>query len=122
MILQNRVGMFFCVKGKLLLYTCTFDEAVPYGDFLNYPLSHDAIWSKYHQKENCVDFDYWPRGRLIYNRTENRFLLYYDTCAELQARELMKMFDDANVSLERDEHYQCHGCNPAYANIGSNLA
>ena len=119
MSLQKSVGIFFFVKNKLLLYTCSFDKAVSYGDFLNYPLSHDVIWSKCYQKEFGVDFDYWPRGRIIYKCTEERFLLYYDACVELQARELMKRFDNVNVSLLCDEHYQCHSCNPTYVNIAS---
>lgn len=113
----NRVGIFFCVEGKLLLHSCSLEDAAPYGDFLNYPMSHDEVWARNYQHRFKVDFDYWPRGRVIYNRAENKYLLYYDQCMEAQARALAKCFGDVSVELQRDEHYQCHGCNPNYSYI-----
>ena len=38
------VGIFFVVKGNLLLHNCSLDKAEKYGDFLNYPKSHMEIW------------------------------------------------------------------------------
>jgi len=121
MNIQRSVGIFFCVNGKTLLHTCSLDDASHYGDFLNYPLSHDAVWSKYYQGTYGVDFDYWPRGRIIYNIAEEKFILYYDACAEKEAVELKKQYGDAHIDIEKDEHYQCHKCNSDYADISANL-
>ena len=71
------VGIFFFADGNLLLHTCPFSDALPYGDFLNYPLSHDDVWIKRYQAQYKVDFDYWPRGRIIYNTKENAYTVFY---------------------------------------------
>lgn len=76
--IDNQVGLFFIVQNDLLLHSCMLDEGESYGDFLNYPLSHDKVWQEYYQKKYHVDFDYYPRGRIIYNKREQRYVLYYD--------------------------------------------
>ena len=113
--LAGKVGLFFWVNGKLLLHACTLMEAQPYGSFLNYPYSHDAIWRKHYQQTCYVDFDYWPRGRIIYNPATQTYSLLYDICMMDVAREMAKAFGHAKVLMMRDEHYQCHECNMFYA-------
>ena len=66
------VGIFFVVKGNLLLHNCSLDNAEKYGDFLNYPKSHMEIWDEYYYSKYKVDFDYYPRGRIIYNEQEQK--------------------------------------------------
>lgn len=84
--LNNHVGLFFVVRSDLLLHSCTLNEAEPYGDFLNYALSHDKVWREHYQIKYCVDFDYFPRGRIIYNKEKQLYLLYYDGCIEKEAK------------------------------------
>lgn len=83
------VNIFFVIKGKLIKHECENEIAQKYGDFLNYPYSHMQIWDKHHYKKYHVDFDYFPRGRVIYNIKEN-----YKICT--------------------DYHYKCHNCNKNY--------
>lgn len=113
--LEGRVGLFFLAEGNLLLHTCALEEAAAYGDFLNYPLSHDAVWLKHYQKKYEVDFDCYPRGRIIYHAVKKEYLLYYDRCMAEKANEMAECFGESTVLLVQDEHYQCHGCNPDYA-------
>ena len=113
--LAGKVGLFFMADGKLLLHTCTLEEAQPYGDFLNYPHSHDDIWYKQYQHTYHVDFDYWPRGRIIYNTETQTYSLFYDGCMMDTAKEMAKAFGGEKVLMMRDEHYQCHRCNDKYA-------
>ena len=49
------------------MHKCENGEAEKYGDFLNYPKSHMEIWDKYYYSKYHVDFDYFPRGRVVYN-------------------------------------------------------
>lgn len=90
-LLTGQVGIFFFADDGLLLHTRPLSGAHPYGDFLNYPFSHDAIWEHHHRAKYGVDFDYYPRGRVIYNRVASCYILYYDACigkevAEFAAR------------------------------------
>ena len=113
--LKGKVGLFFLADGKLLLHTCPLADAQPYSDFLNYPYSHDAIWRKHYQHTYHVDFDYWPRGRIIYCTATRTYSLFYDVCMVDAAKEMVKAFGDEKVQMMRDEHYQCHTCNDDYA-------
>jgi hypothetical protein len=112
--LINQVGLFFIVYNDLFLHSCEFVESEPYGDFLNYPLSHDEIWRENYQKKYHVDFDYYPRGRIVYNISEQRYILYYDGCIENEAKKLQNLFSDNACQISRDEHYQCHKCCEGY--------
>ena len=108
------VGLFFVVNNKLLLHSCTLEEAEKYGDFLNYPESHMQIWDKYYYNKYKVDFDYFPRGRIIYNIKENIYYIYYDKCLEDSIREMNLIKENKNVKYLKDIHYKCSNCNKNY--------
>lgn len=112
--LDGQIGLFFVAKDKLLLHTCLLDEGEPYGDFINYPDSHDAVWQREYHRKYCVDFDYFPRGRMIYNRMTGVYLLYHDPCAAAEAEALRGRYPDGKCVVAFDEHYQCHRCNSGY--------
>ena len=112
--LNNQVGLFFIVRGELLLHSCKLEDAEPYGAFLNYSHSHDKIWREHYQRKYGVDFDFFPRGRIIYNKTKLQFTLYYDGCIEAEAKELQRLFSESTCIISQDEHYQCQKCCDGY--------
>lgn len=107
-------ALFFHVNGKLLFHGCSLDAAEPYGEFLNYPHSHDKIWRKYYAPKYNVDFDYYPRGRVVYRKTDDTYLIYYDKCMEPFICSITAKYAGCRVELDYDEHYQCHNCNEDY--------
>ena len=112
--MDGRVGLFFVVEGRIILYDCPLDHATRYGDFLNYPFSHDAVWRRLQHARYGVDFDYYPRGRIVYSVPDERYTVYYDRCCQLAARMIVRSFPAGSADSAPDEHYQCHGCNPQY--------
>lgn len=114
---RNRVCLFFYVYGKFLIHGCSLKEAENYGDFLIYPDSHFEVWEKYYEEHYGVDFDFFPRGRVAYCKSEKKFWLYYDTCIGEDIQLLIDAYYDAAVSLVYDEHYQCQNCNQHYSYI-----
>lgn len=112
------IGLFFHVKGKLLAYKVILEKAEIYGDFLTCPVSHDAVWRKRIRNKIPVDFDYFPRGRVVYNTREKRYVIYIDKCLDTPERiaEIVDAFGLANCEckIEFDVHYQCHLCNKGY--------
>lgn len=108
------VGLFFVVNNKLLLHSCSLEKAEKYGDFLNFPESHMQIWDKFYYNKYKVDFDYFPRGRIIYNIKENTYYIYYDKCLENSIREMNLIKQNENVKYLRDIHYKCSKCNKNY--------
>jgi len=112
--LAGHVGLFFVVKGRLLLHICPMDRAERYGDFWIYPRSHDLVWERTYRPTYGVDFDYFPRGRFAFDSARGAYRLYHDRCIRREAEELARRFPGHPVELSLDEHYQCHACNSDY--------
>ncbi len=108
------VGIFFVVNNQLLLHKCSLEEAEKYGDFLNYPQSHMEIWDQYYYKKFKVDFDYFPRGRIIYNINEKTYYIYIDKCLVNDIKNLGIIPQNEKVKILNDFHYKCHKCNKNY--------
>ena len=108
-------ALFFCVDGELLFHGCSMEEAEEYGIFLNYPHSHYDIWNDNYEQKYNVDFDYYPRGRIIYRKTDDTFLIYYDKCMEAYLGKIAEKFKNKRYELNLDEHSQCHICNKEYS-------
>lgn len=113
------VGLFFYVNNDFIFSGCCLKEAQSYGDFMIYPESHYDIWDKIkaEDKENRikgVDYDYYPRGRVVYRKSDDTFIIYYDKCVMKELDRLSKEYEGYNVKYELDEHYCCHKCNPDY--------
>ena len=70
---NEKIGpaLFFFAEGGLLFHSCSIDGAEEYGNFKNYPHSHNHIWQKHYAKSYGVDFDYFPRGRVIYRKSDD---------------------------------------------------
>ena len=112
--LDGWVGIFFAAKDELLLHTCPVEEGEPYGDFVNFPESHDTVWQREYARKYGVDFDYFPRGRIIYNKNADTYKLFYDSCARLEANDLLSRYQQGQCEVYLDEHYQCYKCNKEY--------
>ena len=108
-------ALFFFVNGDLILHSCSVAEGEDYGDFVNYPHSHFEIWEQNYQTKFNVDFDYFPRGRVVYRKSDDIYLIYYDKCMEPFMEQIIRKYEGVKFSLGYDEHYQCHNCNDDYA-------
>ena len=107
------VSLFFVVNGKFLIHCCKKEDGEKYGDFINYPQSHMEIWDKYYYKKYHVDFDYFPRGRVVYNIKENKYYVYHDKCIK-DLSNIVGTEDKEKIEIREDFHYQCHKCNKNY--------
>lgn len=114
---MDTVGIFFYAKDRLIFHKCMLKDAEEYGDFLIYPYSHDEIWEKHYKKIYNVDFDYYPRGRIVYNTAEKSFWIYKDKCIAsliLLSTIINNLGGINKGELKTDEHYVCHKCNEEY--------
>lgn len=107
------VSLFFVVNGKFLIHCCKKENGEKYGDFINYPQSHMEIWDKYYYKKYHVDFDYFPRGRVVYNIKENKYYVYHDKCIK-DLSNIVGTEDKEKIEIREDFHYQCYKCNKNY--------
>lgn len=113
-MLQNQVCLFFYVNGRFLIHGCTLDEAEEYGDFLIYPGGHFDIWDKEYANRYHVDYDYFPRGRVAYNRVKQEFQILFDRCIADKMPQFAEERYTTAYTLGLDAHYRCHRCNRGY--------
>ena len=107
-------ALFFCVDGEFLFHGCSLEEAEHYGIFLNFPHSHYGVWNKNYENKYGVEFDYYPRGRVVYRSSDDTYLIYYDKCMEPYIDLLIDKYAGKKIETDYDEHYQCHMCNKNY--------
>lgn len=107
------VNLFFLVNNEFLIHKCNNEDAEKYGDFLNYPESHFEVWEKNYASKYHVDFDYFPRGRVVYNIQEKCYYIYHDKCIK-DLTEIIKDYENENYKICLDFHYQCKKCNKDY--------
>lgn len=107
------VNIFFKVNNEFFIHKCENEQADKYGDFLNYPKSHMEIWNEFYYGKYNVDFDFFPRGRVVYNVKENCYYIYHDKCITVLT-EILKDYENEKYKMCTDYHYQCHKCNQDY--------
>ena len=112
--MAGKVGLFFYVEGRFLFHSCPFEQADHYADFIGHPQSHDEIWTKNYMKEYGVDFDFYPRGRVVYRKSDDTYLIFCEKCIENKMSKVVKALGAERYELLLDEHYKCHLCNEDY--------
>jgi hypothetical protein len=115
------VGIFWLVSGKLLIDSTPLSQAEPYGDHLTHPRGHAEVWGRY-QRTGVVpidmEYEEYPRGRVIYNTKTQRFTLLADKCI-LRDKSMVSTIMSAmnlpgkNTDKATDSHYRCSACPPA---------
>jgi hypothetical protein len=75
----------------LLIDSTSLAEAEPYGDFLTHPRGHYEMWELWKEQgapisiEKSIaqaitgyEYEYFPRGRIVYNIKTSKFIIYAD--------------------------------------------
>jgi hypothetical protein len=119
------VGIFWVVQTTagethLLAADCPLDQAEPYGDCLTYGTGRYETWAHW-RRDKTVDpalralvrsheFEDWPRGRIVFDRSRDLFILYADrklltpaTIARIATRFHLPA---DRTEVQNDFHYQ----------------
>ena len=87
------LGIFWLVQtsngeAKLLAAGCPLDEAEAYGDCLTYSPGHYKTWAQWRRDRTldpalralvrAYEYEDWPRGRIVFDRSRDLFILYAD--------------------------------------------
>ena len=115
---EPHVGIFWLFNGKLIIDTTPLSKAEAYGDHLGHAASHVDYWAELQRKGLVppeVEYEEPPRGRVGYDKREERFWLRADRCIlkkkALVSRILRVMnLPSSNTQTEKDDHYQCEVC------------
>jgi hypothetical protein len=87
------VGIFWFVQTpegetRLLAVGCSIDQAEPYGNCLTYGPDHYETWAQWRRGTRIdpvlraivrsYEYEDWPRGRIVFDRSRDLFILYAD--------------------------------------------
>lgn len=121
---EPHVGIFWIVGtpagSQLLTASCTLSEAEPYGDCLTFGPGHYHVWQNWRRSRDLEavaravvrDYEYeeWPRGRVVFDRANERFVLYSDKklMGAVTISRICERFQlpADRVVVEGDTHYQ----------------
>lgn len=118
------IGIFWMIStadgARLLAASCSLDKAETYGDCLTYGPGHYEIWRGWRQSPEldataravvrAHEYEDWPRGRIVFDRVTDRFILYADRKLMPPAtiekiRQYFQLPAD-RTTVEFDFHYQ----------------
>jgi len=115
------LGIFWLVDGKLLIDSTPLGNCEKYGDHLNYPGSHIAVWEQWVQVGKVPaesQYEEYARGRVMCDMKSKRFTLLADRCIlrrkDLIAEIKKQLCLPTQTSVGTDQHYRCFRC--LYAN------
>ena len=117
------VGIFWVAQttdggARLLTAGCPLDQAEPYGDCLTY--GHHETWAHW-RRDRTVDpalralvrsyeYEDWPRGRIVFDRSCDLFILYADrkllTPATIARIATQFHLPAERTEIQGDLHYQ----------------
>jgi hypothetical protein len=115
---ESTVGIFWLFRGRLITDLISLSAAEPYGQCLTHPRGHLRVWTDLQSRGVVpvdVEYEEPPRGRTLYDKSRDRFVLLADPCIlkrEAVVRRIMTNMHlpDAKTETGRDAHYRCAKC------------
>lgn len=108
---ESKVGAFYIIGGKIASNDVPVRDGESYGDFVNYS-SHWDLWKaiqRVHPELRKYDYADFPRGRIVYNKKENKYIMYLDP--KLKKTEYINLIKSrynlraGSYHFGNDEHY-----------------
>jgi hypothetical protein len=115
---EPHVGIFWVVRGKLLIDSTALSDGEPYGDNLTHARSHIDVWEEWRlggKVPGELEYEDSPRGRVVFNTKTRRFTLLADRCILKDKGMVKKIMSAMNLPSKitdtgTDEHYRCTVC------------
>lgn len=119
-----RVGIFWMVStasgARILAASCPLSEAEPYGDCLTFGPGHYRIWDGWRRSREldaearsivrAHEYEAWPRGRIVFDRLRDGFMLYADRqlMGAATVGQICERFQlpRERTTVEGDSHYK----------------
>ncbi len=111
------LGIFWLVKGRLVMDSSLLLDGEPYGDHLNHPRNHIDVWRTYRRNgvapPECK-YEEYPRGRVVHHPTSGEFAIFADKCIlrhKAMIAEIIKTLRlPKDTEARPDPHYKCFEC------------
>lgn len=107
---RSKLGPFFLIENKLLYNAADISDCDTRGDKIDNPCSHEKLFEENYSKS--LDYIDYPRGRVIWDSTNGRAIIYIDPCINNAATigKIAKAFSISDYTVEGDIHYHCKKC------------
>lgn len=104
-----QIGPFFYIENNLICNTCPLDNGRRQADKLDNSYSHEQLWDDYF---NSGEYIYYPRGRVVWDCTNNRAIIYIDRCINKPKiiPRIIEAFELQDYAVKSDDHYRCRNC------------
>jgi len=116
-----RIGIFFVVDKVLISDALPVEQCQRYGDHIQYGAHYDYWLNLVPTTTTEAAFkshayDYYPRGRAVFDVKQNQVKLYVDRCIDQPTLSMIRASLELpnNTCISYDEHYQCHHCNQMF--------
>lgn len=117
-----KVGIYFKVQKGFIIDAVPVEAGEAYGEAIGHSGHYDfherLIPTMPNERSfKTHDYDYYPRGRVVFFPGRNTFILYADPCLTPDDINRVKNIfglDGHVVEVADDEHYRCAGCNEFY--------
>ena len=104
-----KIGPFFYVRNSLIFNACTLEEGRHQADKIDNSYGHDQLWDANFRYGDYIDY---PRGRVIWDTTNNRAIIYIDPCIRNEdvLGKVVDAFEVEDYVVSEDDHYHCRRC------------
>jgi hypothetical protein len=112
------VGIFWRFRRRLVIDATPLSSAELYGFCLTHPRGHHSHWTDLQnngQVPKDVEYEEPPRGRVLFDKRRDRFVLLADRCI-LSRRDVVRQImtqmhlPEAQTDVDTDAHYRCSKC------------
>ena len=111
---ESAVGVFYVINDEIYSDATNVRNAEEYGNSFTYGSHYDFYYdelAKYYDMPwlKYIDYDYYPRGRVIFDKNANKYVLYMDPALEtphyidMIAQEFG--LHNNGFYIDHDEHY-----------------
>ena len=116
---ESMVGIFWLVGPDRLIFDVTrISEAQLYAHALTHPRGHLAHWTALQQSGMVlpeIEYEEYPRGRVVFYHTENKFRLFADPCILARPAIVRRILSTMHLPRKKtevlgDAHYRCAKC------------
>ena len=103
------IGPFFYIQDKLIYNACPLSEGREQAGKLDNPYGHEQLYDGSFKDGDYIDY---PRGRVIWDKVNNRAIIYIDPCIQNQIvlDKIVSAFEIESYVVAGDDHYHCKNC------------
>ena len=109
---MGKIGLFFVINNSIYHLSIPLSLGISDGKFINHPKSHFEFFHELTHSNRYLDYGRYKRGRVIYDISKDRYLVYVDKRLKDNIKMIDKIKSIYNLSeketilIKTDEHYR----------------